>query len=52
MSPADSRKCSIRPGYEWDVGVHYIGNVHDLASQERKMFDHITEGRLAWNRYA
>lgn len=39
-----------RPGYEWDVGVHYIGKVHDLASPERKMFDHITEGRLAWNR--
>jgi all-trans-retinol 13,14-reductase len=38
-----------RPDYEWDVGVHYIGKVHDPASQERKMFDHITEGRLAWN---
>jgi len=38
-----------RPGYEWDVGVHYIGEVHDRASQVRKMFDHVTEGRLEWN---
>ncbi|HYL77472.1 MAG TPA: NAD(P)/FAD-dependent oxidoreductase [Bryobacteraceae bacterium] len=38
-----------RPGYEWDVGVHYIGQVQDPASPVRAAFDHITEGRLAWN---
>ncbi len=38
-----------RPGYEWDVGVHYIGEVHNPASAVRKMFDHVTEGRLEWN---
>lgn len=38
-----------RPGYEWDVGVHYIGQVHNPASPVRAAFDHLTEGRLAWN---
>jgi all-trans-retinol 13,14-reductase len=38
-----------RPGYEWDVGVHYIGQVQDPASPLRAAFDHLSEGRLAWN---
>ncbi len=38
-----------RPGYEWDVGVHYIGEVHDPASPVRRIFDHISEGRLEWS---
>ncbi len=38
-----------RPGYEWDVGVHYIGQVQDPASPLRAMFDHLTGGRLKWN---
>lgn len=38
-----------RPGYEWDVGVHYIGQVQDPDSPVRAAFDHITEGRLSWN---
>ena len=38
-----------RPGYEWDVGVHYIGQVQDPASPLRRIFDHITGGRLKWN---
>jgi all-trans-retinol 13,14-reductase len=38
-----------RPGYEWDVGLHYIGQVQDAASPVRAAFDHLTEGRLAWN---
>jgi all-trans-retinol 13,14-reductase len=37
-----------RPGYEWDVGVHYVGGVHDPASATRKWFDFLTEGRLDW----
>jgi all-trans-retinol 13,14-reductase len=37
-----------RPGFEWDVGVHYIGRVADPRSPERAAFDHVTEGRLAW----
>jgi all-trans-retinol 13,14-reductase len=38
-----------RPGYEWDAGVHYIGQVNDPRSPMRAVFDHITEGRLDWN---
>ncbi|MBI4474526.1 MAG: NAD(P)/FAD-dependent oxidoreductase [Acidobacteria bacterium] len=38
-----------RPGFEWDVGVHYIGQVGDPQSEVRRIFDHITEGRLQWS---
>jgi all-trans-retinol 13,14-reductase len=38
-----------RPGYEWDVGVHYIGQVQDPASPLRAKFDHLTGGRLQWS---
>lgn len=38
-----------RPGYEWDVGVHYIGRVTSPDSELRAAFDHLTEGRLQWN---
>src|SRR5271163_836050 len=37
-----------RPGYRWDVGVHYIGEVADPRSPVRAVFDHLTEGRLQW----
>jgi all-trans-retinol 13,14-reductase len=37
-----------RPGFEWDVGVHYVGRVNDSRSRERAAFDHVTEGRLRW----
>src|SRR6185437_16090769 len=36
-----------RPGYEWDVGVHYIGQVGARQAM-RGVFDYVTEGRLAW----
>jgi all-trans-retinol 13,14-reductase len=38
-----------RPDYEWDVGVHYIGEVNDPQSPVRAAYDHLTEGRLQWN---
>src|SRR5580704_10557961 len=38
-----------RPGYEWDVGVHYVGQVQDAASPLRRIFDRLTDGRLKWN---
>jgi all-trans-retinol 13,14-reductase len=38
-----------RPGYEWDVGVHYVGQVQDPASPLHRIFDHLTGGRLCWN---
>ena len=37
-----------RPGYEWDVGVHYIGDVLSEETLTRRLFDHVTEGRLKW----
>ena len=37
-----------RPGYEWDVGVHYVGDVHRENSLLRRAFDHLTDGELAW----
>ena len=37
-----------RKGYEWDVGVHYIGDVHKEYSPLRKMYDLITDGELKW----
>jgi all-trans-retinol 13,14-reductase len=39
-----------RPEYEWDVGVHYIGQTHDSKFPLRRAFDHLTEGRLEWRR--
>lgn len=37
-----------RPGFDWDVGVHYIGEVHRERSSLRRTFDHLTDGELQW----
>jgi len=37
-----------RPGYEWDVGVHYIGQVMDPNSPVRQAFDDLTDAKLEW----
>ena len=31
-----------RPGFEWDVGVHYVGQVGDPQSPGRLLFDRLT----------
>lgn len=36
-----------RNGYEWDVGVHYIGEV-GAKTRTRKMFDYLSGGKLEW----
>ena len=36
-----------RPGYDWDVGVHYIGDVAP-GSTVRKVFDDISDSRIQW----
>jgi all-trans-retinol 13,14-reductase len=36
-----------RPGYEWDVGVHYVGEVQP-GGLLRPLFDEITDVQLAW----
>ena len=37
-----------RRGYEWDVGIHYIGEVNREQSVLRKLFDYVTESELQW----
>lgn len=37
-----------RKGYEWDVGLHYVGEVHHPESVIRRLFDELTGGRLRW----
>lgn len=37
-----------RKGYEWDVGIHYIGEVNREKSMMKKLFDHVTESQLKW----
>jgi all-trans-retinol 13,14-reductase len=36
-----------RNGYEWDVGVHYIGDV-GAKTRTRQMFDYLSSGKLEW----
>jgi all-trans-retinol 13,14-reductase len=36
-----------RGDYEWDVGVHYIGDV-GAPTRTRKMFDFLSGGKLEW----
>src|SRR5665213_1353308 len=38
-----------RKGYEWDVGVHYVGQVGDPGNLMRKVLDYISDGKLAWS---
>lgn len=38
----------VRNGYEWDVGVHYIGDVQKPWSPIRRVFDYISNGELKW----
>ncbi len=37
-----------RKGYEWDVGIHYIGEMQRDTSLLKKLFDYITDGELKW----
>ena len=37
-----------RRGYEWDVGIHYIGEVNREDGVLRKLFDFLTDGELKW----
>ncbi len=37
-----------RPGYEWDVGIHYIGGVSHPRGLGRRLFDFLTDGELDW----
>ncbi|MDX5583700.1 MAG: NAD(P)-binding protein, partial [Aureibaculum sp.] len=37
-----------RKGYEWDVGIHYIGDVQRPNSPIKRLFDYITNSKLKW----
>ena len=37
-----------RKNYEWDVGIHYIGEVHNKKSYSRRLFDRVTDSKLQW----
>jgi len=39
-----------RDDFEWDVGIHYIGEVHNQWSAVRKLFDLISDSQLQWSR--
>jgi all-trans-retinol 13,14-reductase len=39
-----------RAGYEWDAGLHYMGEVHRPNSTLRRIFDYISGGKLEWAR--
>ena len=38
-----------RKGYEWDVGIHYIGEVQRENSAIKKLFDYVSNGLLKWS---
>jgi all-trans-retinol 13,14-reductase len=46
--PGGYTHCFHRHGYEWDVGLHYIGEVQNPDSMLRHTFDQITDGQLKW----
>jgi len=37
-----------RKGFEWDVGIHYIGDVQTPNSVIKKIFEYITDSKLKW----
>jgi len=37
-----------RKGYEWDIGLHYVGDVHKKSTLLWQAFDHVTAGGVEW----
>ena len=37
-----------RKGFEWDVGIHYIGDMQRPKSAMKKLFDYVTDSNLKW----
>jgi len=38
-----------RKKYEWDVGVHYVGQVNNDKSLMKRLFDIVTNNQLQWD---
>ncbi|EKB49999.1 phytoene desaturase family protein [Cecembia lonarensis] len=37
-----------RKDYEWDVGIHYVGDMHSQRKLMPRLFQYITDGKLQW----
>jgi len=37
-----------RNGYEWDVGLHYVGDVHRTGTLPNRAFRYVSNGKLEW----
>ena len=37
-----------RKGFEWDVGIHYIGEMQRQNSILKKLFDYVSDSNLKW----
>ena len=37
-----------RRGYEWDVGVHYLGGVGSPRAGVWRLFNHVSDGSIEW----
>ena len=37
-----------RKGFEWDVGIHYIGEMQRKNSAMYRLFHYVTDGQLQW----
>jgi all-trans-retinol 13,14-reductase len=37
-----------RKGYEWDVGIHYIGSMESDSSILKRLFDYIADKKIEW----
>ncbi len=38
-----------RHGYRWNIGMHYIGEVHSEHTATWQLFDAVTRGGIEWN---
>ena len=39
-----------RKNFEWDVGLHYIGDVGSDKSFGKRLFDYVSDGKISWRK--
>ena len=37
-----------RRDYEWDVGIHYLGDLHHSYTTAHKLFSYVSDGKMEW----
>jgi len=37
-----------RPEYEWDVGLHYVGDAHKKGTMMYSLFKYLSDGKMEW----